>query len=301
MTLTGQASLVAGCLTMPQNVTYVPIASTHIITPVYSGDANFLPYTGPVATTIIAVRSPAVVISAKPTSLSVQAGSTASTTLTLNSLLGYGYLGKNAKLNDYVFPVALNCSNLPPHTTCSFTYSPDPALAAYGLNTGVADATHPNPAPATAVNILCTGTTDAADGCQTSLPVTLTINTNVAVGTSAQVARSVPISFAAIFGFGMVGLCFRRRMGKRWQMLVMLFMVIVSGGLAASLTACSTINLSPASVLTTPVSGSTPYSVIITAQQVGTQLVTNADGSTTQIYGSENQVSLPFTINVTVH
>jgi hypothetical protein len=296
LTLTGRASLVAGCLTMPQNVTYTPVASTHVITPIYSGDANFLAYTGPVSTTFIAVRSPAVVISAKSASLSVSAGSTASTTLTLNSLLGYGYLGKNAKLNDYVFPVSLNCSNLPPHTTCSFSYSPDPALAAYGLSTGVGTS-----APATAVNILCTGTTDAADGCVPSLPVTVTINTNVAVGTTAQVNRTVPISFAAIFGFGMVGLCFRRRMGKKWQMLVMLFMVIVSGGLAASLTACSTINLSPASVLTTPVSGTTPYSVIITAQQVGTQLVTNADGSTTQIYGSENQVSLPFTLNVTVH
>jgi hypothetical protein len=296
LSLTGWAQLGVSCLPMPQNVTYGPVASTHIITPVYSGDSNFLPYTGTVTTTFIAVRSPAVAITANPTSLTVKAGSSASATLTLDSILGYGYEGKNSKLNNYVFPVSLACSNLPAHTTCSFTYSPDANLATYGLSTGVgADAA------ATAVNILCTGTTGAAPNCATSLPVTLTINTNVPVGTTtSQLARSVPVSFAAIFGFGMVGLCFQRRLARKWQTLLMFLLVIFGGGLAVSLTACSTTNLSPASVLTTPVSGSTPYSVIVTAQQVGSQMVTNADGTTERIAGSQNQMSLPFTLNLTV-
>jgi hypothetical protein len=76
----------------------------------------------------------------------------------------------------------------------------------------------------------------------------------------------------------------------------MICLAIISGAFSLSLTACSTTNLSPASVLTTPKG---TYAVTITAQQVGTQVITLPTGPVT-IYGSQNQVSLPFTINVTV-
>ena len=114
---TGSASFATDCLPMPQNVTYTPIVSTHVITPVYSGDSNFLTYTGQ-ATTFIVVRSPVVAITSSAASLNVAAGSTASTNLTLTSMLGYGFAGKNQQLNDYNFPVTLSCSNLPPHANC---------------------------------------------------------------------------------------------------------------------------------------------------------------------------------------
>jgi hypothetical protein len=194
-------------------------------------------------------------------------------------MLGYGFAGKNQQLNDYNFPVSLACDNLPPHASCSFTYpTPDPNIA-------------------TAIDIPCTGTTAAADNCSPGL-VTMTINTNVAVGTTttSQLSRPAQVTFAALFGFGMVGLFFRRRAVQKSRLLFMLCAAILSGALAFGLAACSTANLSPASVLTTP---SGTYSVSVTAQQVGSQVITLPTGPIT-IYGSENQVSLPFAINVTV-
>jgi len=59
----------------------------------------------------------------------VSAGGTASANLTLTSILGYGFAGKNQQLNDYNFPVSLSCDNLPPHSSCSFSYpNPDPNI-----------------------------------------------------------------------------------------------------------------------------------------------------------------------------
>jgi hypothetical protein len=273
----GQATFPADCLPQIQNVTYYPIISTHTITPVYNGDANYLGFTGQ-PTTFQVVATPALVITSAPASLSVSAGSTASANLTLTSILGYGFAGKNQQLNDYNFPVTLSCDNLPPHSTCSFSYP------------------NPDPNVPTAVDIPCTGTTAAADDCSPGM-VTVTINTNVTVGTTtSQLSKPAPITFAAMFGFGMVGLLFRRRIGQKGRLLLMICLAIVSGAFALSLTACSTTNLSPASVLTTP---SGTYAVTITAQQVGTQVITLPTGPIT-IYGSQNQVSLPFTINVTV-
>lgn len=307
----GTATFDASCLPMPQNVTYTPIVSTHVITPVYSGDANFLTFTG-VPTTFIAVRNPVVQIcpqgatctpTSAPPAMSVSAGSSGSTTLILSSMLGYGWAGQGAILNNYQFPVALSCSNLPPHATCSFTYAPDPSLAGWGLS-----ATNP-----TGVVIPCSGaqgSNGALDDCTPGLPVTLTINTNVAVGTtSAQIVRGTPVALAVLFGFGMLGLFFRRRAAERARLFLMFAMVVLSGVLAVSLTACSTTNLSPASVLTTPSGG--PYAVTVTAQEVGSQCVFVAGSSSSncttgagqpgqEVYGSQTQVSLPFTLNVTV-
>jgi hypothetical protein len=276
---TGSASFATDCLPMPQNLTYTPIVSTHVITPVYSGDANYLTFTG-APTTFIVVRSPVVAISASPASLTVAPGSTVSANLTLTSILGYGFAGKNQQLNDYNFPVTLGCDNLPPHATCTFTYpTPDPSIP-------------------TAVDIPCSGTTAAADDC---LPgnVTVTINTNVAVGTTttSMLERPAPFALAAMFGFGMFGLFFRRRIAQKGRTLLMLCLMAIGGMFAVSLTACSTVNLSPATVLTTPAG---TYAVTITAQQVGTQVITLPTGPIT-IYGSQNQVSLPFTLNVTIN
>jgi Bacterial Ig-like domain (group 3) len=273
----GQATFPTDCLPMIQNVSYYPITSTHTITPVYNGDANYLPYTG-TPTTFQVVATPALLITASPSSLTVSAGSTASANLTLTSILGYGFAGKNQQLNDYNFPVSLACDNLPPHSTCTFSYpSPDPNIA-------------------TAVDIPCTGTTAAADDCSPGL-ATVTINTNVAVGTTtSQLAQPAPLTFATMFGIGMIGLLFRRRISKKGNLLLMICLAVVSGAFAVSITACSTTNLSPATVLSTPPG---TYKITITAQQVGTQVITLPTGPIT-IYGSQNQVSLPYTISVTV-
>jgi hypothetical protein len=304
-----QASFPTSCLWyVPQGVSYSPVIFTHYISPVYSGDANFLGLTGPTSTLLQSVRGPMVQItqsgnSASQTvapSLTVQAGSTASMNLTLTSILGYGLAGKNAQLNASNFPVSLACDNLPPHTQCSFTY-PNPDLNV-----------------ANAVDITCPSgatTTQTADGSVQCTPglATVTIYTDVSAGTTtSQNARATSVTLAAIFGFGMIGLFFRRRAFEKGRMLLMVFLMIAGGALAVSITACNTTVLAPQSSLGTPAG---TYAVTITADEVGTLCVASpggsgdncivpGSGSTTNngilVYGSENQVSLPFYINVTV-
>jgi hypothetical protein len=233
-------------------------------------------------------------------SLSVSAGSTASINLILTSLLGYGYAGEGGQLNNYDLPVSLTCTALPPHATCSFTYpNPDPNIA-------------------TAVDIPCaaaqgTANQSGQDDCSTG-KATMTINTNIAVGTTSQIATTASVTFAAIFGFGMIGLFFRRKAFEKSRMLLMVCLMIVGGALAGSLTACSTTNLSANPVLNTP---SGTYAVTVTAQQVGTVCVPTTGSSADcnvgvaqaswaapfngfAVYGSQNQVSLPFYVNVTI-
>jgi sugar lactone lactonase YvrE len=287
------AIFTTSCLPMPSFTTYTPVISTHYITPVYSGDANFLGATDPVSSLFQVLRSPMVIITSTPATLSVAPGSTASATLTLTSLLGYGYSGKNGTGNDYNFPVTLACDNLPPHTECTFTYPTT-------VNAN-------QPTAANSVQIPCSGTTSAADNCSPGT-VTVTINTDVSAGTtSSQNAAAASVTLAAIFGLGTIGLFFRRREFEKWRRLFMLLLMVVGGALAVTLTACNTTNIAPSAQLSTPAG---TYPVSITAAQVGTQCVplsgpgsnctTPSGGSGVLAYGSNNQVSVPFYINVTI-
>ena len=215
-------------------------------------------------------------ITASPASLSVNPGSSASTTLTLTSLLGYGYGGKGAQLNDYNFPVTLTCDNLPPHTVCSFTYP--------------STVNSIQPSAPNSVQIPCSGTTSAADNCLTGT-VTMTIPGRP----SSETVHA--ITLASVFGFGMIGLFFRRRAFEKGRLLLMLFLMVVGGALAVSVTACNTTNLAPNAILSSPAG---TYAVTVSAEQVGTQTINLGGGNLVQIYGSENQVSVPFYVNVTV-
>jgi hypothetical protein len=309
-TLTGaQAAFPTSCLWyVPQGISYSPVLFTHYIFPVYSGDANFLGLTGPTSTLLQSVRGPMVQITqtgnaASQTvapSVTVQAGSSASMNLTLTSVLGYGLAGLNAQLNATNFPVSLTCDNLPPHTQCSFSYpNPDPIV--------------PN-----AVDIPCPSgatTTELANGSVQCTPgqVTVTFYTDVSAGTTtSQNARTASITLASIFGFGMLGLFFRRKTFEKGRLLLMVFLMIVAGALAVSVTACNTTTLEPLASLNTPAG---TYPVTITADEVGTQCVSEpggagddcivpGSGSTSnngvKVYGTQNQVSIPFYVNVTV-
>lgn len=288
-----KGAFATGCLQMPQNVTYTPVISTHYVTEVYSGDRNFLGFTSTKGTLFQALRSPEVLITSSPTSLTVPKGSSASATLTLTSLLGYGFAGKGAQLNDYNFPVTLSCNDLPPHSVCTFSYpstvSPD------------------QPSAPNSVQIPCTGTTGAADNC-TAGQVQVTIHTDVTVGTTTSMkATAASISFAALFGFGMIVLFFRRRAFEKHRLLMIIGVAIIGCALAVSITACNTTNLSPNAVLNTPAG---TYNVTVTAQQVGYQCIplagpgsnctTPSGGPGISVYGSQNQVSVPFYIPVKV-
>lgn len=307
---------------VPSGTPYTPVVYTHYVTPVYSGDANFLSFTGP-STLFQATSGPLVQITTSAASsataapsLSVSAGSSASVTLNLTSILGYGLAGKNGLLNNSTFPITLNCDNLPPHATCSFYYpNPDPNIAtatdipwpancttqevAEGLTDSSGDLCAPSLTPvSTSSGTMTTGTAQ----------VVMTINTNVTVGTTTSKNATVTsVSLAALFGFGMIGLFVRRRAFEKGRKLLMLLLIVIAPALAISITACGTTNLSPEAVLSSP---SGTYAVTITAQNVGTQCepsgplganCTTSTGGPGQIaHGYNNPVSLPFHINVTV-
>ena len=99
-----QAAFPTSCLWfIPQGVSDSPVVFTHYISPVYSGDANFLGLAGSTSTLIQSVRGPQVQITQTGNAsslttapmLSVSPGSTASMNLILTSRLGYGIAGAN--------------------------------------------------------------------------------------------------------------------------------------------------------------------------------------------------------------
>ncbi len=304
-----QAAFNTTCLWyVPQGINYSPVLFTHYISPVYSGDANFNGLTGPTSTVLQAARGPLVQITqtgnsasltAAP-SLTVQHGSTATMNLTITSRLGYGIAGKNGQLNASNFPVQLACDNLPPHSQCSFTYpAPDPTV--------------PN-----SLDIICPSsatTTQIASGAVSCTPgqASVTFYTDVSAGTTtSQNVRATTAALAAIFGFGMIGLFFRRRAFEKGGMLLMVLLMIVGGALAVGITACNTTVLSTQTSLNTPAG---TYPVTITADEVGTLCISSpgnssdncivaGSGATTNngilVYGTQNQVSLPFYVNLTV-
>jgi hypothetical protein len=314
------ATFGTSCLQMPEFTTYTPVVSTHYITPVYSGDANFNGATDPVSTLFQALAGPLVNITptapAAPSvpisaaSVTVHAGSTANLTLYLAPLLGYGFQGKGGILDNYNFPVTLTCDNLPPHAECTFAYPS--GISSYQPNA-------PNSAQICPQPNLDTNSDSAAafealaenGGCNANGVgvVTLTINTNVSTGTNTtgQNAAAASVTLASIFGVGMIGLFIRRKAFEKARRLLMMVLMIVGGGLAVTLSACNTTNLAPLSQVATP---SGTYAVTITASQVGTQCVplqstssnctTASGGQGKLVAGSNNQVSLPYYINVTV-
>lgn len=99
-----------------------------------------------------------------------------------------------------------------------------------------------------------------------------------------------------MFGVGLVGLAFGRKSGRKARISMLICLVILTSALAG-MTGCSTTTLGSAPVLTTP---SGAYSnVIVTAQQVGSEIVPGSQGPIT-LYGSQNQISLPYTMTVNV-
>lgn len=304
-----QATFYTSCLwNVPQGTTYSPVIYTHYIHPEYGGDANFLPYVGPTSTLFQSVRGPAVQITktgdastlTTAPSVTVTAGSSTTIDLTISSILGYGRAGSGGSSNNSNFPVSLACDISLPHGVCAITYD----NSVVDPNQGTAPNSVQVPCPANA------NTTDLASGAISCSPgrATVTIYTNVAVGTTtSRNASAASITLAALFGFGMFGLFFRRRSFEKQRLLLMILMVAVSGALAIALSACSTTNLSPQAQLKTP---SGTYQMTITAQSVGVQCIasgpqgsdcTTSNGGYGKLtYGSQNQVSLPFYVNVTV-
>lgn len=331
------------------NVTTVPVfMAFYTFTPQYSGafgdltpsDANPNYKTSTAApVNIWGVAHPVVQISSNPASLVVAPGSSVKATLTLTSVLGYGFISRDNGLTqgtNYAMPLALQCQGLPAYASCSFTYpAPNPAdRQSIAYPAGSLTAPYNTLAVPPFGGLLCQNSTaaapvycavdvgplpgavpglgvnhnnktppcDASDGCLGPGQVVMTINTNVPLGTSSSIKTYQDgIAFASLFGLGFLGLTFRRKV-TRLRSILMIACATLWVGTLLGLTACSTTTLGTP----TAKSGVTPpgsYWVTVTANQSGSMvippLIYNNYKATFNIANGD-QMSLPYTINVTV-
>jgi len=284
----GQATFQPGCLAISTNSASPNVVTAQLISSiVYAGDANYLSSTATTTTaggtiTFEELRQPSVSIGPSSATASVSSG-TGSVTLSVASVLGYGVSTEAAypssaptlTLNNYTLPLAFACQGLPAYASCTFSG---------GNYTDLNGVLHSD---------------EFVINTDPSKPVSVkvTITTNVSTGTVAMYkSGSTPVALAAMFGVGLFGVVFGRKWGRAGRALTMLCFVVLAA-CALGITACS------GSVNTTSSASTTPtgtYPVSITAQQVGSVSVPGSNGSPVTVYGSENQMSLPYTLQVNV-
>jgi len=128
----------------------------------------------------------------------------------------------------------------------------------------------------------------------------MTINTTVPLGTvSSLKTRQGGIAFASIFGLGLLGLTFRRKV-SRFRNLLMVACALLWGGTLLGITACNTTTLGTEKTGITPAG---TYWVTVTARQAGTMVIPPLiynNYTASLIPGNGDQMSLPYTINVTI-
>lgn len=281
----GEANFQPGCLPITTNSNAPNELTQQTITSItYSGDANYLSATATTtstggALTFGELRQPSVALAPNPGSLTVSSG-TGSTQLSISSVLGYGvstnpaYPSSTASLtlNNYTLPVGFACQGLPAYASCTFSG---------GNYTDLNGVLH---------------TDEDVIDTDPSKPVTITVTVHTNISTTANKQKQhSPISVAVLLGFGLIGLVSRRRFKD--ARLFTLFFALTLAGAAVGLTSCTGNNFSQESSATTTPAGT--YAVTITAQQVGSTTVM-VNGVPTTLYGNLNQVSLPYTLEVTV-
>lgn len=282
----GQANFQPGCLPITTNSNSPNELTQQTITSIqYSGDDNYLPVSATTtssggALTFGELRQPSVAIAPSPGSLTVSNG-TGSAQLSISSVLGYGVSTNSAypastaslTLNNYTLPLGFACQGLPAYATCTFSG---------GNYTDTNGVLH---------------TDQAVIDTDPSKPVTITVtvNTNISTTTASNQKRQAPLSVALLFGCGLIGLVARRRF-KDARLFTWLF-VLILGAAALGLTSCTGNTFKQESSAAVTPSGT--YAVTVTAQQVGSTIVM-VNGVPTTLYGNLNQISLPYTLEVTV-
>ena len=121
----------------------------------------------------------------------------------------------------------------------------------------------------------------------------MTITTNVPTGIAKLRARPTGTVFFAMLGLGMLGFAFGRRRSLRGRIGTLAVLALCCGILAGA-SGCSTTQLGGSTAQVTPAG---TYTVQMTAKEVGSQVITQNPGIT---YGNGNQMSLPFTMQVTI-
>jgi Bacterial Ig-like domain (group 3) len=253
---TGIADVISSNFDYNHDSTALHPVQWYTVTPVYYGDDNYLPATG-TPVTFAAVRVPSVYIDRVDSQGTPIAEATLSvsagstTTASFRARSMFGF----GDLAPFTGQAEFHCDNLPPYAACSFS-----------------------PARAT-VNAATNGFT------------TVTITTNVPVGTVTEYRNSsTPWLFAAMFGFGAIGLVFGRKSRLKGNLLIAICAILIISGALAGITACSTsTGASPNPAAKTP-AGS--YDVTISASQVGAAPTGNG--------WEQDWASVPYTIKVNV-
>jgi hypothetical protein len=123
----------------------------------------------------------------------------------------------------------------------------------------------------------------------------MTIHTNVQTGLIAGMRRGQDnVIFAAMFGLGLLSFAFGKKKSLRARVPA-LACLLLCGGITMGISGCSTKQLGTNSGTVATPAGT--YTVLVTAKQVGSQAITAVPGIT---YGNGHQVSLPFTVSLTV-
>jgi hypothetical protein len=121
----------------------------------------------------------------------------------------------------------------------------------------------------------------------------MTINTNVPSGVASLHRSQGETVFAAMFGLGLLGFAFGKKKSLRGSVPTLICLLVCSG-IMAGISGCSTKQLG--TTTGNPTQAGT-YTVTVTAKQVGSQVIAQYPGI---VYGNSNQMSLPFTMSVTV-
>jgi sugar lactone lactonase YvrE len=198
-----------------QNWTF-PLGSlpqgSYSVTAVYSGDQNFSTIPSSPAVTF-QVIPPSVLLTANPTTISTPAGTPVTTTITIQSLVGFS---------------ATTGANV----TCEVT--PQDTVPYY------AECTFSNPQPE-----ICAPTGLPGDTCTPATTV-LTLSSNIPVNiptTSSNVpmdrSHLSPLLPAGIFGLGMLGLALRRRRIVNRYLLNLMCLMLFLAGTVIGLTSCT--------------------------------------------------------------
>lgn len=215
---------------------------TYNLTVAYQGDQNYAPVS--ISATPFQVINPSVLITASPSTLTLTPGVPGSATLNIESLVGFGGVGST------VPAINLQCDNpsLPRYSECTFS---------------VTSTQVPNPGSTTVV---------------------MTISTNAPVNenNAASLSTASPWTLAGIFGFGLLGLTFRKKSKAIGRAFMIVGLMLLTAGAIFGVTACSNSGYThtpPAPHVVTP-SGT---------YQVGVVVTENGE-----------VVSLPFTLTTTV-
>lgn len=211
---------------------------TYSLTAVYSGDSNFASAPSAAVSFEVLPTVGGVLITANPTSVSTSPGTPVSSTLTLESLVGFSAPGG----------VNITCDNttLPQYSECTFN-NPQPDICA---------------PPGTTASP-CSGTT-------TTL---VTISSNIPVNVGSLPDQASPFALAGVFGLGLLGLGLRKRKLISKGMFHIVCLTLLLAGSIAGFTGCTNSGYThtpPAPHDVTP-SGTYNVSIIVTDEASGQQ------------------------------